>query len=300
MASAGNPLNTLMKLSSSRGPLALFFGAAALALGAINSVYSVEGGHRSVVFNRVVGVKNKVYGEGMHFMIPWFDRPEIFSIRTKVHRITGDTPSKDLQIITITLRVLMKPQPQNLPNILRHLGRDYDDRVIKSVGPEVLKSTVAQFNASELVTQREMVSQLIRKRLSERVQDFWIDLEDVSIVELTFGQEYLAAVEAKQVAQQDAERAKFIVERAKQSKLEIIVKAEGEAKAAKLFNEQLEQDKKGTFLELRRIEAAKEIARILSASNNRIFLNSDNLMFNQITSGRSTINELIDLKPVKQ
>jgi len=267
-------------------PLGWILGLGVFAYAATHSLYSVQGGHRAVIFNRIIGVKDKVYGEGMHFMIPWFDRPEIFSIRTKVHQITGDTPSKDLQVIRITLRVLMKPQPHNLPNLYRHLGKDYDERVIQSVGPEVLKATVAQFNASELVTQREMVSQLIKKRLGDRVQDFWIDLEDVSITELNFGPEYLAAVESKQVAQQEAERAKFTVEKAKQSKLEIIVRAEGEAKAAKQFNQMLEQDKKGTFLELRKIEAAKEIANLVAKSENRVFLDSDNLMFNQITSGR--------------
>jgi prohibitin 2 len=164
------------------------------------------------------------------------------------------------------------------------LGPDFDERVFKSIGPEVLKSTVAEFNAYELVNKRETVSQLIKKRLIERARHFWIDIDDVSISELNFGSEYLAAVEAKQVAQQEAERAKFIVERARQSKLEIIIKAQGEAKASLLFNEQLRQDPDGNFLNLRRIEAAKDIAETLSKSHNRIYLNSESLMFNILGS----------------
>jgi len=249
---------------------------------ATHTLYTVEGGHRAVIFNRFVGVKDKVYSEGMHFMIPWIDRPEIFSIRAKLHKLPAECPSKDLQMISITLRILIKPSIQNLPNIYRNLGQDYDDRVIKSVGPEVLKSTVAQFTASELITQRETVSLLIKKRLVERVKDFWIELEDVSIIDLTFGSEYLAAVEAKQVAHQEAERAQFIVEKAKQTKLEIIVKAEGEAKAAQKFNAQLKQDPQGNFLELKRIEAAKDIAKTISHSNNRVFINSENLMIDRV------------------
>jgi regulator of protease activity HflC (stomatin/prohibitin superfamily) len=74
----------------------------------------------------------------------------------------------------------------------------------------------AQFNAAELITQRESVSSQIRKTLTERSLAFFIDIEDVSITDLSFGTEYSAAIEAKQVAAQDAERAKFIVERATQ------------------------------------------------------------------------------------
>ena len=56
-----------------------------------------------------------------------------------------------------------------------------------------------------------MVSRDIRRILTQRAQYFNIYLDDVSITNLTFSREYTGAVEAKQVAQQEAERARFIV-----------------------------------------------------------------------------------------
>lgn len=61
-------------------------------------------------------------------------------------------------------------------------------------------------------------------------------MDDVSLTELSFGKEYTAAVEAKQVAQQEAQRAVFFVEKAKQEKQQKIVQAEGEAEAAKMIS----------------------------------------------------------------
>ncbi|GAM42870.1 Phb1 homolog [Talaromyces pinophilus] len=243
--------------------------AGALAIDA--SMYDVKGGSRAVIFDRLTGVQEKVIGEGTHFLIPWLQRSIIFDVRTKPRNISTTTGSKDLQMVSLTLRVLHRPEVPNLPKIYQSYGTDYDERVLPSIGNEVLKAIVAQFDAAELITQREAVSNRIRTDLMRRAGQFNIALEDVSITHMTFGKEFTRAVEQKQIAQQDAERARFIVERAEQERQANVIRAEGEAESAEIISKAVAKAGTG-LIEIRRIDASKEIAATLASNPNVTYL----------------------------
>lgn len=194
-------------------------------------------------------------------------------MKTKPKTIATTTGSKDLQNVSLTLRVLHRPEVLKLPVIYQSLGLDYDERVLPAIGNEVLKSIVAQFDAAELITQREVVSARIRQELSRRANEFNIQLEDVSITHMTFGREFTKAVEQKQIAQQDAERAKYLVEKAEQEKKANIIRAEGEAESAETVSKALAKAGDGLLM-IRRLEASKDIAATLANSPNVSYLPS--------------------------
>lgn len=268
--------------------------AGILGYGAYNSVYTVNGGHRAVVFNRVTGMKSTVYGEGLNFNIPWFESPKIYDIRTRPCNLQTLSGSKDLQMVTIGVRVLHRPNPHNLVWIYQHLGKNYDERILPSLMNECAKAVVAKYNANELLTKREAVSADVKRELIRRASLFNVQLEDVAITHLSFSPEYSRAVEAKQVAQQDAERAKYIVIGAQQEKQTIITKARGEAESATLIGQSVR--KNPGFMKLRRIDAARDIADIVSGSGNKIYLNADSLLLNLLGDADEKFEKAVQKK----
>ncbi|KAF8385323.1 hypothetical protein PRIPAC_74465 [Pristionchus pacificus] len=134
----------------------------------VSSLVTVDAGHRAIMSNRICGLSEELYKEGLHFRVPWFQYPIVYDIRARPNQIRSPTGSMDLQMFNIGLRVLSRPDPNHLTKIYR-----------------------------------------------TRALDFNLIVDDFSLTELTFSPQYSVAVEAKQVAAQEAPRASFVVERAK-------------------------------------------------------------------------------------
>lgn len=274
------------------GAISKAVGALAVAGGAVyagtHALYSVPGGHRAVEFSRLFGVMDVTKGEGTHFLVPWMEWPYVIDCRTRPRVVSSLSGSRDLQMVQISLRVLTKPDQSKLPWLIQALGEDYDEKVLPSIVNEVLKQVIAEYTAPQLLTQREQVSMRIRRSLAERAREFAIVLEDVSIVDLQFGREFMGAVEAKQVAQQDAERARFIVEKAIQDKRSIVIRAQAEAKTAELIGQAMKTNP--GFVQLRRLDAAKDIANTMARSANTVYLSADTLLLNLLDSAGISSN----------
>ena len=169
-------------------------------------------------------------------------------MRLQPKTINSTTGTKDLQTIDISLRILHRPIQEFLPSIYTNIGLNYEEKILPSIGNEVLKSVVAQYDADQLLKLREKISNEIKESLITRARDFNIALDDVSIIHLAFMKEYTQAIEHKQVAQQQAERQKFIVLRDEEEKNAAIIRSEGEAEAAKLINDSVKTYGSGKLL----------------------------------------------------
>jgi len=234
------------------------------------SLYNVDAGHRAVMFDRFRGgIQPKATGEGTHFLIPWVQQAHIMEVRSEPKVISTETPTKDLQSVRLTLRVLYRPDVEHLPEIYQRQGRDFANRLLPSFGNESLKAIVAQFNAEELLTLRDQVSKEIRASLTQRCNSFHIILDDVALTHLAFSDEFTRAIEDKQVAEQMAERAKFVVAKAEQERQAKVIHSEGDAEAARMVSEAISAHGRG-LIEIRRIEAATHIAETLARARGNI------------------------------
>ena len=247
-------------------------GAAGLALSFCTFV--VDGGEKAIMFNSLSGgVGEKVYHEGIHLRIPRFYEPVIFSVRMTPHVIESKTPARDLQHVNITVRILERPDVDFLSKLYIDQTVKYADRVLGNLTPEIIRAVVARYNPDQLITQREKVSNEIKQGLVAKAKQFNIIIDDVAIIHIEFSKEFREAIEAKQVSQQMAERAKFIVQKSEEEKKLSIIRAEAESESARIFNESIEKHGRA-FLELKRLEAAREIVENLSKSKNVTYLPS--------------------------
>jgi prohibitin 1 len=174
-------------------------------------------------------------------------------------------------MVNIKMRVLWRPVVEELPTLYRELGTDFDERVLPSIGNEVLKAVVAQYNAEELLSKRGEVSDRIKLEMTKRARLFHLTLDDVAITHLTFGREFTKAIEKKQVAYQESERQQWVVLRAEQERQAVVTRAEGEAEAANIITRAMEKTG-NAIIEVRRIDAAKEIAGKLANGRNITYL----------------------------
>ncbi|MBE6590826.1 MAG: prohibitin family protein [Ruminococcaceae bacterium] len=225
-----------------------------LAIVAIDCFVVVPAGHTGVVVN-LGEVRENVLQEGFHFKVPFIQ--EVINISNKIQKeeVVADAVSKDLQQISSSIAVNYRVGLSSSAQIYKNVGYDYAEIILLPAVQESMKAISAKYTAEELITMRSQIGTEIKTTLDEKVKGYGIVIEDFNIVNFAFSEEFNAAIEAKQVAEQnliktktEQEQAIVIAEAEAQKKViaaeaeatAILAEAEANAKANKVIAESIQ------------------------------------------------------------
>lgn len=183
-------------------------------LSAITSVRAIDTGKIGVVtqYGRVTG---RELSEGLSFVMP-LGLNDVSVYDVKVQKEVADTQAatKDLQDVTAEVVLNYHLNRGEVSKVHQTVGELYKDKVISPALSETFKGASAKYNASELITERAVLKKDVYDQLRDRLGKYGIIVDDVSITNFKFSDSFAKAIEDKQVAQQNAERAKFNLEAA--------------------------------------------------------------------------------------
>ena len=182
-------------------------------------------------------VRNNVLDEGIHIIIPIIQSVKTLNIRIQSCLQESEAATKDLQDVSIDLAVLWHIPPKQVPRVYQSIGAigTIERTILIPSIENTLKTVVAGMTAEELITQRPTLLEKLDVILRERLSKFDLALDGIDLVQIDFSSRFRAAVEAKQVAEQDARRAAYEAVRAQRQAAARVYLAEGEAKAQELL-----------------------------------------------------------------
>lgn len=186
------------------------------------SIAIVPAGNTGVVLT-LGKVSNTSFQEGFHIKAPFIQQVEVMSNKIQVYETNATAVSKDLQSVSSNIAVNYKISSDQSAKIYQTIGRDYESIILMPAVQESMKSVTARYTAEELITERQIVGEEIKTTLETKVRDYGIIIEKFNIVNFDFSAEFNAAIEAKQVAEQNLLKTKTEQQQA-------IVIAEAEAK----------------------------------------------------------------------
>ncbi len=182
--------------------------ALVLALLALISCCTViTAGHTGVVstFGRV---SENVLQEGFHFKAPWQTVTKMDNRIVKLE-VSTEAFSSDLQTVNVNVAVNYRVDTSRSYSIVKNVGTNYQDVLITPAVNEVMKSIMAMYTAEQSITNRNVISTALLDELNEKLSESGITVSDINIIDFDFSDVYVAAIEAKQVAEQEKLRAKI-------------------------------------------------------------------------------------------
>lgn len=221
----------------------------AAALLAFSSFFIISPGE--VAIKTRLGSIVGSYSEGLHFKLPLVESITKFSIQIQRADIRTQAFSKDLQTMTSHLAINHRIQQGTAISIYRNLGKDYVNTVVDPIAQEMFKAIAAKYSADSIIANRAALVEELNVALKQKLLEKEIVITDISVVDLDFTDQFLKAVEDKQVAEQQAKMSEKLVEKAKRDAEQAIARARAEAESLKMQREAVTP----SLIELRKVEA---------------------------------------------
>ena len=231
-------MNTSLKIIRR---IALLAVAAVLALIVLPNCFATVPVGSTGIMLTMGKVEDTALPEGMHFKIPFVQKIVSMDNRVKKLELSTEAFSKDIQTVSATLAVNYRLQTEKTFAIYKSTGTAYEDNLIVPATHEVLKSVCAQYTAEELISKRAESSDKMRDELDAKLSQIGISITDFNIIDFDFSDEFISAVESKQVAEQLKKKAatenETAIAQAEREKQVSIKQSEAEAERVRIAAE---------------------------------------------------------------
>jgi len=223
----------------------IFYGILGLflLLAFFGSFYTVKSTERGVL-STFGKIQDKAVGDGLHFKIPFIQSVQKINVQQKKFDGTEDSYTRDVQTSQVTYTINYDLVTENVSLLIKNVGLDYHTRIVEPYIRSAVKSSFGNFNATQIVENRDKVRREIETKLRETLDKRYFTNIQFQLVNIDFDDEFETAIKEKQVAEQNALKAKNVTiqieEQAKQTK----IKAEAEAEAIRIKANALEKNPK--------------------------------------------------------
>jgi regulator of protease activity HflC (stomatin/prohibitin superfamily) len=228
-------------------------------------------------------VENDVLTSGMNFVNPLMD-VKMMDIKTQNYTMsairdegnkTGDDAIRVLTAdgleVVIDLTILYRVVPTEAPNLLREVGLDYTDKIVRPITRTRIRDNAVSYDAVSLYSsKREEFQDKISKSIEENFKNRGLILEQLLIRNIALPASVKGTIEEKIQAEQEAQKMQFVLQKEKQEAERKRVEAQGIADYQHIISEGL-TDKQ---LQYEQIKAMKELAA--SPNSKIVFMGGKN------------------------
>ena len=216
-------MQTPLRSVNSGGPGAGLSLVLAVVLGLlillVQAVFIVPAGNVAVVttLGKVTGVPRQ---PGANLKAPLVQAVSLFDVRTQVRPEQFSTLTKDLQVIEATATVKYAMKPDQAGRVFETIATDNQQIYPRVIQPSLLKALKSVFSQYELVTiatEWNTISEIVQGKVTEELAKFdYVTVQGLDLTGLKIAEEYRAAIEQKQIAEQQLLRAQTEVKIAEQ------------------------------------------------------------------------------------